>query len=294
MNKHIWPLKIIAKIVLSRLPIPYKFWKSLGLFEHGQMNKASYALKIFRIHRDKAFPNGLPPRFTFMELGPGDSIASALVAYAHGAEKIILVDVGDYADKDVALYQSIARDLKKEGLNAPNLESAKNFTDVLKACNAEYFTGGLQSLQKIPDDSADMIYSHSVLEHVRKADFDATMRELARIVKPEGRVTHSIDLKDHLAYALNNLRFPEKIWESDFFANSGFYTNRLRSSEILASVRNAGFDILFSDSGNWPELPTPRSKMAAPFRNMSDEDLYIRTMHLVLQSGSAAETQKVA
>ncbi len=295
MDRYIWPLKIAAKIVLARLPVPYKFWKSIGVFQHGKMDTSAYALKVFRLHIEKAFPSGLPAHFSFLELGPGDSIASALVAKAHGAGSVILCDVGNYADKDISVYQSIARELRVQDLPVPDLSAARDFGDVIAACNALYLTNGLESLKKIPSASVDFICSQSVLEHVRKKDFDATMRELSRIVKPEGRITHSIDLKDYLAYSLNNLRFPEKIWENDFFANSGFYTNRLRPSEILARMKAAQAEIIHSDSASWPSLPLPRSKMIEPFRTMSDDDLHIRHMHVVLKAvAQDAKNQKAA
>ncbi len=284
MDRYIWPLKIAAKIVLARLPVPYKFWKKLGLFELGQMNSSEYALKVFGVHATKAFPEGLPENFTFLELGPGDSIASALVARARGAGEIILADVGSYADKDVRTYKAMARHMKKLGFPAPDIENAGTFDEILSRCNARYLTGGLESLRSLAGGSVDFITSHSVLEHVRKANFDATMRELARIAKPAGRVSHSIDFKDHLAYSLNNLRFPEAVWESDFFANSGFYTNRLRPSEVASRMKAAHLDTLHFDAGKWPELPLPRRKMAEPFRSMSDDDLIIRSVHVVLRS----------
>ncbi len=284
MNKNLWPLKIAAKIVLARLPIPYKYWKRLGMFQHGQMNTGSYALKVFGVHRDKAFPNGLPANFTFLELGPGDSIASALVAKAHGAGRVVLVDAGNYADKTLETYRAIARDLAAAGLAVPDLEAARTFDDVLAACNADYMTGGLAALSSLPASSFDFIISHSVLEHIRKGDFDSTMRELSRLVAPSGRISHSIDFKDHLAYSLNNLRFPEKIWEADFFANSGFYTNRLRASQILQKMQAANGEIVHSDTGRWETLPLPRDKMLEPFRSMSDDDLLIRHMHVVLKA----------
>src|SRR2546426_11298751 len=34
-----WPLKIAAKVVLSRLPFPYSFWRRLSLFKHGDMSR---------------------------------------------------------------------------------------------------------------------------------------------------------------------------------------------------------------------------------------------------------------
>ena len=38
-----WYARMGAKIVLSRLPLPYSFWHRIGLFSHGFMDEPEYA-----------------------------------------------------------------------------------------------------------------------------------------------------------------------------------------------------------------------------------------------------------
>jgi SAM-dependent methyltransferase len=283
LASRLWPLKIAAKIGLSRLPFDYQVWQRLGLFRLGRMDEASYALRIFRLHAGKAFPDGLPEGFTALELGPGDSVATALIAYAHGAGKMLLVDVGDFARKDLDRYRRIAEHLVSEGLQAAaDLSRLHHFEELLTTCRAEYQTNGLDSLRALPDESVNFVWSHSVLEHVRKHEFDATVRETHRILKNGGRASHSVDLMDHLAKSLNNLRFPETVWESEFMANSGFYTNRLRFSQIEDSMTRAGFASVVGKRGRWPELPLPRGKLDRQFRDTPEDDLLTRTAHFLL------------
>ena len=85
---------------------------------------------------------------------------------------------------------------------------------------------------KIEDNSIDYIFSHSVMEHIRKYELDSLIREMFRVLKPNGVISHNINYKDHLGESLNNLRFSEKLWESNLFANSGFYTNRVPALEM--------------------------------------------------------------
>lgn len=283
LTARLWPLKIAAKIGLSRLPFDYQLWQRLGLFRFGRMDEPGHALRIFRLHAAEAFPDGLPEDFVALELGPGDSIASAVVARAFDAQKMLLVDVGDFARKDLDSYRRIAAHLESERLTAvPDLSRVHSVEELLTACRAEYRTQGLDSLRALPDESVDFIWSHSVLEHVRKRDFGATMQETYRILKTGGRASHSIDLMDHLAKSLNNLRFPETVWESEFMARSGFYTNRLRISQIEDSMRRAGFSILVGRRGCWPALPLSRGELDRQFRDAPEDDLLTRTAHLVL------------
>lgn len=277
-----WAVKIIAKIVLSRLPIPYGLWSALGLFRHGQMDTADYLLKVFNRHASDAFPDGLPENFIALELGPGDSLASMLVARAMGARKIYLVDAGPFARTDPQIYKDLAAQLTAAGVAVPDLTNARSLADIMAACNAIYLTEGVRSLATIPDASVDFIWSQAVLEHVRKAEFQQTSDELCRILSPRGKASHEIDYKDHLTGALNNLRFSEKLWESDMFAKSGFYTNRIQAPAMLDMLRASGYGaVQVIKQSVWPDVPIPRAALHKEFRKVPDDDLKINCIRVV-------------
>ncbi len=42
----LWWAKIGAKLILSNLPMAYVFWQGMGLFRHGHMDTAGYALGV--------------------------------------------------------------------------------------------------------------------------------------------------------------------------------------------------------------------------------------------------------
>jgi SAM-dependent methyltransferase len=275
-----WWGKIATKIMLSRLPLGYEFWKKFGLFELGAMEQPEYAYKVFKRLFDRAKPN---PGFVSLELGPGDSLFSALVAKAFGGSASYLVDNGDYALKDIQLYKNMADYLVQEGLLAPDIQKLNSIEEVLACCHAHYLTSGLSSLRTIPDQSVDFIWSHAVLEHVRPGDFLDIQTELRRIIHPNGICSHQVDLKDHLSNALNNLRFSERIWESDFMARSGFYTNRIRYSKMLHLFQKAGFDVEVIEVNRWKELPTPRARLSQEFTQFSDEELCISDFSVLLK-----------
>ena len=73
------------------------------------MGAADYPLKILNPHLQRAYPQGLPPRSAILELGPGDSIASAVIACAYGVKHTYLVDVGSFASKNVVFYHRTRR-----------------------------------------------------------------------------------------------------------------------------------------------------------------------------------------
>jgi len=274
-----WWAKIAAKIILARLPFSYRLWKALGLFEHGQMQSIEYAQRVFNEHYQRVNP---PQDFVGLELGPGDSLLSAIVANKHGAKKTYLVDAGDFANKEIAIYQLADQHLFEKDGGIRKLDHAHSLSDVLQIYNAEYLTDGLASLKQIESDSVDFVWSQAVLEHVREHEFLESMKEIHRILKSEGKCSHSIDLKDHLGGALNNLRFSHKVWESDFMTSSGFYTNRIRYSEMNNLFEEAGFEVDVLEQRNWDTLPTSINKIDKKYKELGEEELLIQGFTAVL------------
>ena len=269
-----WWFKILAKIILSRIPIDYGFWQRLGIFRHGYMDESDYVLNVFNGHVSRAGLDGKLQGKTILELGPGDSIATALVAACHGASAI-LVDAGSFATTDIEGYRKLARDLGCKGLNPPDISTAETLNDVVVSCGARYLTQGLESFASIEKETVDLIFSQAVLEHVRKHEFLETMKECFRVLASEGASSHRVDLKDHLGGSLNNLRFSERVWESDFFVRSGFYTNRIQFSEMITLFEEAKFEVNVCDVDRWKQLPVKRKSLAKNFLSLSDEELVV-------------------
>ncbi len=288
-----WWLKLGAKIALARLPIPYAVWKRLGVFEHGDMNQPQRALGTFLEHARKADVLGqctVGPQFRIqgddyavLELGPGDSLFTAVIARSLGASKTWLVDAGSFATIAIQAYAKLIHYLGEQGYRVPRMESAETAWDILKDCQAEYLSEGVASLARVSSSSVDYCFSNAVLEHIPKGDFPLLAAELVRVMKPDGVSVHRVDLKDHLGGHLNNLRFAEVTWEGDLFRKSGFYTNRIRYKEMVALFDKAGFDCQFPRVVRWETLPTPRVKLDEAFRDLSDDDLLVSGFDVVLR-----------
>ena len=278
-----WQVKIAAKIVLARLPLPYHFWEKIGLFKQGGMDRPEYALRIFRRHFDVAGLTGKADGFVGLELGPGDSLCSGLIAQTFGASKTFLVDVECCASTRLEVYRRMESHLRQLGMYPPNLDHCKTMNDVAEACGTEYLTEGLASLRKIPSAPWILCGPTRSLPYVRRSQFVATLRELRRIQRRGGVASHSIPIKDIIGGKLNDLRFREGIWESSLMANSRFYTNRLRYLELLRLFREAGFEPEVVRKAQWETLPTPRRKMAKEFALLSEEDLRVSEFDVLLR-----------
>jgi SAM-dependent methyltransferase len=278
-----WYTKILSKIILSRIPSNYRLWQRIGIFKHGQMEQPAYALKVFKMHYERVDFTRKGKGFVVLELGPGDSLFSALIADAFNASESYLIDAGQFARHDLALYQIMINYLIEQGLTIPNVTGINTLAGLLKAYNAHYGTEGVNSLRQIPDGTVDFIWSQAVLEHIRMHEFHDTMLELRRVLRPDGVCSHSIDLKDHIGGALNNLRFSKELWESDFMAHSGFYTNRIRYNEMLDLFNKAGFEVNVIHVDRWDKMPTRRYSFSKEFRNLSEDELRICGFDVVLR-----------
>ena len=280
----LWRIKLLAKLILSRLPLRYQNWRSLGLFRHGDMSNPKYALSIFDKHFKQFLINGGQAKdSTFLELGPGDTLFSAIIAHTYDVKETILLDAGAFATRSVSPYVLLFKHLKEIGLKCSDFSQYQNIDAILEECGGVYMTEGLSSLRKIADHSVDFVFSQAVLEHIMLDEFDDYLIELSRILKPHGIMSHRIDFKDHLGGGLNNLRFQSRIWESSWFAKrSGFYTNRLRCSQILSSLQNAGFLSTIIKADRWPKQPIDKKSLPTEFiGKFSEDDLCIHGIDIV-------------
>jgi hypothetical protein len=97
VKHHIpWQLKIALKVVLARVPLKYHLWRKAGVFRLGGMERPEYALDVFRRHFDAATFARKAGEFAVLEIGPGDSLFSALIARTFGASRTYLVDVSRF------------------------------------------------------------------------------------------------------------------------------------------------------------------------------------------------------
>jgi len=280
-----WWAKIAVKVALSKVGVDQSWWQKCGLFVHGAMHEPTYAFRVVRSHMDRVGWATLEGKVV-LELGPGDSLATAVIAAAFGAERTYLSDTGAYAHADINSYRTLQTFLESAGLRPPNLGDCQTVDQVLAKCHAAYLTDGSAGLRRISSASVDLVFSQAVLEHVSLHQFAETQREIRRLLRPSGIASHQVDLKDHLGGALNNLRFADKTWEADWMVASGFYTNRLRLSEVLAMVGEADLAPEITDVQRWEVLPTPRLSMNPRFRAMSDDELLVQQFDFIARPRS--------
>jgi len=276
-----WYIKLGIKIMLSWIPNKEVFFRPVGIiYKLGDMMKPEYSLQVFISHLKGS--NFDPKNNVILEIGPGDSISTGIIAWSMGAEKSILIDNGNYATKDIIKYKKLIQILKNSGYEkVKKIEECDNFNELLKTANIIYLNKGLDSLRELESNSIDFCFSQAVLEHIFLKDFEDYISELYRVQKSGGLSSHQVDLKDHLGKSLNSLRFSTVIWESNLFKRSGFYTNRLRCYQLKNIFQMSGFDILKIQLTKWKKIPIKRRWLFKDFKNMGEEELLAKEMYIL-------------
>lgn len=249
------------------------------------MESPEYACHVFDLHFRHFFATSVRRQTDFqcLELGPGSSVSSCVIAKAYGCRKCVMLDSADLALTEPGIYRQLGRFLNQLGLPAPNLEDVLSVEAVLKLCNGLYLTSGLESLQKLPDRSFDFIWSHTVLQHVERTDLPATIAEMRRVIRPDGIASHVIDFRDMLTGSANHLAMPGWLWRRGFLRPGGVYTNRVLRSEMLRMFQKAGFEPQVVEQSLWTSVPVPRQRLAKIFQVSPEQDLLTQTMHVLLK-----------
>jgi SAM-dependent methyltransferase len=136
-----------------------------------------------------------------------------------------------------------------------------------------------------PDASFDVVWSVSVLEHVR--DPEALLAEVHRVLRPGGYQVADLGLYDHYqprhdpARMYQMLRYPSWLWELMTSQRSS-WTNRIRWSGWLALFAQAGFEVVAVHERREPA--DPAAFRAQPYlAHLGDDDLLVASADVVLR-----------
>jgi len=300
-----WIAKAAVQKGLSALPneeaVNYWFQRHLthtlprsGSNLHLHIELPSRHLQMFKKYG--ACPVG---EATFFEFGAGWDLIGPLTYYALGVEKQVLIDIrsnlrfelveqawadlNQRRDEIERVSGMPARDL---GSEPPNSQEAleERFGISYMAPYDARDTG-------LPAESFDFISSTDTVEHIPRPDLERIFVEMARLLRPKGLISCTIDLQDIYSYfdssisKYNYLKFSDRVWG---LANSGLHhQSRLRLSDYLEMIGAAGLEIVDRtvEEPTEEDLAELRLLPLAPrFRDgYSPEALGAKNAHLVAQ-----------
>lgn len=228
-----------------------------------------------------------------LEYGPGDIPGVALLMYAHGARRVYCADRFPLLSMsrfnvevvevllsrlDGATRARAAGAFSRPGDLASGLDNAAITYLVRK--------DGLSGLS----EEVDLVVSRAVLEHV--SDLEGTFLDMSGALRPGGVGVHQVDLRSHGLHRrspLDFLTWPERLW-SMMYGHKGF-PNRWRVNRYREAIARAGLDTLrmsVTATAGVHDIQEVRPRLAAPFRNLSDDDLACLGFWLVVRKPCAA------
>jgi methyltransferase family protein len=268
--------------------------RSLPAGDAALRRKFSRALQHLGVYREHA-PGVTPGAATFYEFGAGWDLAIPLAYALLGVGGQVLVDIRPSArlelvDDALASFERLRPELEAEAeaelrppggpLGSLDELEARFGIRYLAPCDARD-TG-------LDEGSIDFASSTDTCEHIPEADLGAIFRETRRLLRDGGAFSCRIDLQDHYAYfdrslsRYNFLRFSDGAWR---LVNSPLhFQNRLRSSDYLRLVREAGLELAVerpsgpSDEGHAELRSLP---LAERFRGYTEDDLGVTVLSFV-------------
>jgi SAM-dependent methyltransferase len=243
----------------------------------------------------------IPANSTFLDFGCGvhDPIAAGCYYYLNGFSRSVASDLQNPRNpvySAVSMYEILAdvalftdryvragcdrRMFAERFLELPAGDFATGeFERALQrlAGRVDLRVGPLLDLD-IADDELGLVISFAVLERIE--DLVGVMQWLFRKSRPGAAQYHFIDMADPRSYAPGSAFHSWSFLTEDASPNG---MNRLRKSDYIRSIEDAGFEIVAVKA---QESDIPHAvfrKLLPEWRDMSEEDLRTLKLHLTLR-----------
>jgi SAM-dependent methyltransferase len=236
-----------------------------------------------------------------LELGPGRTPQVCGAAVLAGATAATGIDVVGYLDRESARAERLAPllDILSSGradrwcrATGTEIGQARRRAASFGARWPVRFSTFDGQVLPIPDTSVDLVISKSALEHVPWRQVEPQLADLYRVLRRGGVMVHIIDLRDHFHMKgdhdvsgdwLEALRYPQKLYDA-MFSNRSTNINRLRASEWLDVVADAGFETEYEERKVFtlPDDFDP-SRLQARWRGLDRSELAVGYLTLGLR-----------
>jgi SAM-dependent methyltransferase len=275
----------------------------------GSTGSAAYCYGVWLKHLSLLWHQGMRAvPATILELGPGASLGTGLAALLSGAERHVAIDAIPLVRPEanlavlrelLALFRARAPrparswpdydDLLDERLFPSHILTEEALGRSLAEDRLASLVGAVEGLASgspksalrygtwsdpdpLAPGEADLILSHSVLQHV--ADLDSVYRHCRRWLKPGGWMSHQVDFSAHGVTGVWNghLRYGEHLWTL-VAGRRPYFLNRQPCSAHLGLLSDHGFEVV-SLIRNTRTDGVERAMLAPRWRDLPEEDLF--------------------
>jgi SAM-dependent methyltransferase len=219
-----------------------------------------------------------------VEVGPGHTLGVGVCLLLAGAARLDAIDTVRYA-RSAPDAESV-RDLWRRSVEAGLMDATATDPDASPADaieRLEYQVIGGGEPWPLPSGERDIVYSFSVLEHVR--DLRRVVGESHRVLRPGGLSIHEIDLRDHYNLGpeedwLAFLRFDDRQWDRMTSARSA-WCNRMRAPELRSAFAELFELVEFDEQTATLPAGFDHEAIAPRFRRFDADELSIASVWVV-------------
>lgn len=238
MRKYLWPFILIIKLLASKFYLLKKILLTLGFFSPGPRSNSDtdrFLNTFEKYYEDAHQYTPIKQIKSVCELGPGGTDFAQLAAAINNVEKFDQIDV-------ISLRRSFL-DCGRKYFNISDTVFSYARHAKLRN-NYNYYDNGAKSLNRLSAESYELIFSHSVMQHIFVDNVEHVVNELFRIGCNGSIHIHYIDLLDCFSGGKNHFRFSNKLWHSKLIQNAGFYTNRIYADLWVEIFLKNGFELI--------------------------------------------------
>jgi SAM-dependent methyltransferase len=295
-----WVLKAMIQGVVSHLPqrdwiniqFQKRVTKSLVPSRKRMARRLKWCGEHLAHHRRCSVSETLPG--SVLELGTGWFPTVPIGLYLCGIRKIYSIDIRQLTDKDyfdamlrilsdypLDELKALLPDLQEERLAQLKqlVNSSASQQEMLAQIQIELLIADARHTN-FPDSAVNYVISNTTLEHIPYQTLVEIFQEFHRILKPDGLMSHLIDMSDHYQHfdssitGYNFLRYGDFVW--GFLNNPLQYQNRLREPDYRKIHLTTGFRIVdqVNRSGSADHLAG--MKVAKRFRAYSQDELLVK------------------
>ncbi len=301
-----WILKAVIQKLISFLPykhrINYLFQKYIT--RGVQLSDAYFEDRLIHLGHHLAFyrkHKGENRDIQSLELGTGWYPVVPMGLFLAGVETIYTVDISKLMNKERVLTTvnkfvsnrqherlTAIDDLKAtrwETLQYLHQQGAQlPFEKILDLLHIRYLVADARKLS-IPDCSIDFITSNNTFEHVYPDILKQILLEFHRILKPDGLMSHFIDMSDHFAHLdqhitiYNFLQFSPQQWQ--LIDNTIQPQNRWRIGQYRKLYQQLNIPITEELNRPGDQAALQTVNLASPFSEMPKEDVAISHSYVI-------------
>jgi SAM-dependent methyltransferase len=305
-----WMLKAVIQKLISFLPgkrrLNYLFQKYIT--RGVQLSDAYFVDRLTHLNQHHYFfqkyGTGLEGH-TLLELGTGWYPVIPVGFFLAGIDQVYTVDISPLMDREKVLttlrayqayhqtgklndYLSFEKERMEHLYRILDHSEHYDFQELLRALNMTCLVADACCLP-MPDCSFDFICSNNTFEHIYPDVLPDILREFKRLIRPDGVMSHFIDMSDHFAHLDNGitiynfLRYSERAWK--WIDNDIQPQNRWRISHYRALYRELGIPITEAHMRPGDLEALRKVPVSKPFHSMPEEMVAVSHGYLVSVMG---------